>query len=111
MSHAIQFPGDDTWCGEMVNLICKLREEFNMHSSKIMGSFHRWAATPIPIDEVNGGNWDDVYVRIARYATQRPKTEANNVYTTMFGNLRDEPTAKERKKMIRFVTAAHVDPT
>ena len=93
----------------MVDLKSKLREEFNMHSGTIIRSFHRFASTTIPIDEVNGANFDDVYVRIRRYASQMPKSETNNVYTTIPGNLNDAPTPQERKRIIRFVTTTFAD--
>ena len=96
-SSAILFQGDDTWCGEMVNLCSKLRDEFNFHSSLILRSFHRWDSTDIPIDQVNGANFDDVYIRIKRNGKKRRKTERNNVYTTIPGRLNTVPTDTERK--------------
>ena len=50
VSCAVHFNGDESWCGEMVNLIARLRDEFNHHAAVIMQSFHRWASTPIPYD-------------------------------------------------------------
>lgn len=84
LSDAVHFRGDDTWCGEMVSLVSRLRDEFNFHSSTIMRSFHRWAGTPIPIDEVNGGSFDDVYVRIDRRPSQRRRSAWGTQNTCLF---------------------------
>ena len=104
LKYAIHFHGDDSWRGEMVHLLSRLRDEFNQRGGSVIRPFHRWAGTRIPIELVNGANFEDSYIRIERNAFQRPKAVENNVYTSIPGKLKDKPTILERKRCVRFVT-------
>ena len=96
--YALHFSGGDSWCGEMVQLISKLRGEFNMHSTSVLRCFHRWGGTLIPIELVNGANFEDCYVRVGRHARQRKKGVENQVYTTIPGRLRRQPRGQRGTK-------------
>ena len=104
LQYALHIQGGDTWCGEMVILVARLRDEFATRSSSVLRSFHRWGCTAMPTGKVNGANFEDCFVHISRHPKQARKSVDNNVYTTIPGHLHNKLTARARKAIIRFVT-------